>query len=136
MDSIVVDASVLAAELLPDEQHNYVDRVFKSSREQQLLLHAPTLLAFETMNVLIFATKRKRISDTTLEELLVRMQKFEVIYDSSIDFTTTIELTKKHGLTVYDAVYLTLAVKKEMPLATLDKSLIRAAKAENCYYHG
>ncbi len=40
-------------------------------------------------------------------------------------------LARKHGLTVYDASYLELAQRESLVLATLDKDLIRAARAEN-----
>ena len=41
-----------------------------------------------------------------------------------------IDLADRHGLTVYDALYLQLALDIDGELATLDKDLIRAAKAE------
>jgi predicted nucleic acid-binding protein len=39
-------------------------------------------------------------------------------------------LCEQHWLTVYDGVYLDLAKRKVLPLATLDKDLIRAAPLE------
>jgi predicted nucleic acid-binding protein len=39
-------------------------------------------------------------------------------------------LAKLRGLTIYDAAYLELAVRKGLPLATLDRVLLKAAKAE------
>ena len=38
------------------------------------------------------------------------------------------QLADEHGLTVYDAAYLDLAVHEAIPLASLDGQLIRAAK--------
>ena len=38
-------------------------------------------------------------------------------------------LARAHDLSSYDASYLDLAMKKGLPLATLDKKLKRAAKA-------
>jgi len=40
------------------------------------------------------------------------------------------ELAGKHGLTVYDAMYLQLALDVEAPLATIDRALAAAARAE------
>ncbi|MEL6736626.1 MAG: type II toxin-antitoxin system VapC family toxin, partial [Pseudomonadota bacterium] len=37
------------------------------------------------------------------------------------------KLAERHRLSVYDACYLELAKRKSLPLATLDKNLIRAA---------
>jgi len=39
-------------------------------------------------------------------------------------------LAAQHGLTTYDAAYLELAIRRGLPLATLDVSLARAARAE------
>jgi len=40
-------------------------------------------------------------------------------------------LADKHSLTVYDATYLELALRRFLPLASLDQELRRAAQAEN-----
>lgn len=44
-------------------------------------------------------------------------------------WTSTIRLAERHRLTVYDAAYLELAHRRELPLATLDEELSRAGKA-------
>lgn len=41
-----------------------------------------------------------------------------------------VELATRHGLTVYDALYLQLAIDIEAPLATLDRALAAAARDE------
>ena len=41
-----------------------------------------------------------------------------------------LDLADRHGLTVYDALYLQLALDVDGELATLDRQLIRAAEAE------
>ena len=49
----------------------------------------------------------------------------------------TVELGKRHGLTLYDSTYLELALCLRLPLASLDKQLRRAASAEksSCCKH-
>ena len=42
---------------------------------------------------------------------------------------STLALANKSKLTIYDAAYLELALREKLPLATLDKDLIKAAKA-------
>ena len=37
-------------------------------------------------------------------------------------------LAQEHGLTVYDAAYLDLAIQERPPLASLDGQLVRAAQ--------
>ena len=40
-----------------------------------------------------------------------------------------IETANAHALSVYDAMYLELAVRMQMPLATLDRALLGAAQS-------
>jgi len=42
--------------------------------------------------------------------------------------TRVADLALDHGLTVYDAAYLELAIRKQLPLASRDGDLNRAAK--------
>jgi len=43
-------------------------------------------------------------------------------------FIKTSELAEKHGLTIYDATYLELALRRSLPLATRDAALKTAAR--------
>ena len=42
--------------------------------------------------------------------------------------TVVYELAREHGLSVYDASYLDLALREDLPLATLDRRLAEAAR--------
>jgi predicted nucleic acid-binding protein len=42
-----------------------------------------------------------------------------------------LHLRDRFGLTPYDAAYLELALRRQLPLATLDGELARAARAQN-----
>ena len=46
------------------------------------------------------------------------------------DDLDVLSLARKHVLTAYDAAYLALALAERLPLATLDKRLAQAARAE------
>jgi predicted nucleic acid-binding protein len=41
----------------------------------------------------------------------------------------SLALAREHGLTVYDAAYLELALRRRAGLATLDRALARAARS-------
>jgi predicted nucleic acid-binding protein len=41
-----------------------------------------------------------------------------------------LNLASSHALSAYDAAYLTLALDRKLPLATLDRKLVVAARAE------
>jgi predicted nucleic acid-binding protein len=44
-------------------------------------------------------------------------------------WTASLGLAEQHGLALYDAVYLELAIRQNLPLASLDRQLLRAATA-------
>ncbi len=44
------------------------------------------------------------------------------------------DLAERHCLTIYDASYLELALRYDLPLATLDKALKLASQQEKNYY--
>ena len=37
---------------------------------------------------------------------------------------------RRHSLTIYDAVYLEIAIRRSLPMATLDRELVNAARLE------
>jgi predicted nucleic acid-binding protein len=69
------------------------------------------------------ARERKAAADT--------LQRLPHVVDgetSSVAFGTLSALAAKHDLSVYDAAYLELAMRRNIPLATKDASLLAAAK--------
>jgi predicted nucleic acid-binding protein len=53
-----------------------------------------------------------------------------IVQDRSPSSPAVIGLCRRHGLTVYDALYLDLSLRKDADLATLDAALARAARSE------
>jgi predicted nucleic acid-binding protein len=83
----------------------------------------------EVANVLLAATRRGRIKQNHWPKLLSHLSALPIhIDDESADhvFDTVLPLAQTHQLSVYDAVYLGLALKKHLPLATLDNRLAAA----------
>ncbi|WP_437225735.1 type II toxin-antitoxin system VapC family toxin [Planctomicrobium sp. SH661] len=94
----------------------------------------PSLWYLEVANVLLMAEKRQRISAQASEEFVQLLGVLEIQVDEGPPrraFETLMPLCRNHGLTIYDAVYLELAVRQQLPLATLDESLRRAASVLN-----
>jgi predicted nucleic acid-binding protein len=90
----------------------------------------PPLFRLEVGNSLLIGVRRKRISADYIHDALTLIRQLPLrIDDSSADYvwSSTIEIAAAYGLTLYDATYLELAVRLELPLATLDAKLARAA---------
>lgn len=76
-------------------------------------------------------SKKKTAADTTL--FLNLLNKLAIESDAHTGHhatTTTLALGRRHKLSSYDAAYLELAMRLGLPLATLDKNLRKAARAE------
>jgi predicted nucleic acid-binding protein len=123
MEAKVVDASALAAVVFDEPKGEMVAGQLKGAT-----LVAPSLLWFELVN--ICATKLRRYSGQ--RDLILRafaMRGGLTIETLEVDYTGTLLLAERTGLTGYDASYLWLAQHLSAELVTLDGELIRAATA-------
>ena len=85
----------------------------------------------EVGNVLIMAEKRKRISTDATTEFLKLLGALDIEIDSvpaDSTFPHIVPLCRKYSLTSYDAAYLELAIRRQLPLASLDTELRAGAK--------
>ena len=75
----------------------------------------------------------ERRGDTTageVEAFLAHLEELPIRVDpmgSAKAFSRTLGLARSYALSAYDAAYLELAIREHAPLATLDKSLRKAA---------
>jgi len=127
--AFVVDASIAAGWLLPDERTDIADAL--ALRMQSEDAFAPDLFWHEVRSLLVTATRRNRISEAAVYLSLERLATIPLRNAGACDALTVARLAIKHGLSAYDAAYLDLALREHLPLATLDKKLAAAAIAEN-----
>jgi predicted nucleic acid-binding protein len=84
------------------------------------------------LNALLAGEKRKRISREMMRSFFDDLAALPVTlsqFSAGIVFDRIQSLSRKHGLTSYDAAYLDLALENRMELATLDDGLMRACKS-------
>ena len=90
----------------------------------------PSLWLYEVVNVTALATRKGRITEEKAGAFL------ESLADLPIDiepptretmFISVRSLVGRHKLTAYDASYLELAIRHKLPIATLDRALVKAA---------
>jgi predicted nucleic acid-binding protein len=124
----VVDASVAACWLMPDERHPIAEAAYARIARDQAI--APALWWLELRNLLIVNERRGRLDSGKTARALRLLRALPVTIDTGEDEDALMELARQHRLTVYDAVYLELALRRGLPLATLDTPLARAARAE------
>jgi len=126
----VVDSSIALAWALPDETSKKADR-FLSRISMKNILWVPALWWYEMANALLMAQRRKRLGDAEkirLMELYGRLPiRTDVALDSDIVWRLH-TLAIEHNLSAYDAAYLELAQRRDLGLATVDRSLRVAAQ--------
>lgn len=91
----------------------------------------PALWHLEVGNVLLGAQRRARIDQAGITGFLSALAAYDIGIDGhtmSLAWSQTLALADRFALTVYDAAYLELALRRRLPLATLDKALLAALK--------
>ncbi|MBZ0257645.1 type II toxin-antitoxin system VapC family toxin [bacterium] len=131
---IVIDSSFFLSNLFVDETHSLVKSVFELIHHSQLVVLAPPLFFYEVHNSLIMAIRRKRIEQDLLPMYLELISLAPInLENKGLPSSITI-LAISHNLSFYDASYLELSKRKNIPLATLDKRLHAAAIKEKIVY--
>ena len=126
----VIDASVMAAQFLPDEEHSSLARVLleQLGTEDRIV---PRIFWYEIRHVLLKAKQNGRIEQRDFETCLTQLtDEFALFEDGENDTTKTLDLAQRHNLTVYDASYLDTAIRHKAKLATFDQKLATAAAKE------
>lgn len=127
----VVDASAALAWCFTDEATAETAALLRSLQNDHAA--APATWPSELANVLHMASRRGRISLQEVDEHLMDLSALPVRVEGPPDAVTigvAITLARAHRLTVYDALYLEIALRLHFPLATLDDDLKTAAKGE------
>ena len=127
--SFVLDASVVVAWLLEDED-DPVARVALERLDTEPAL-VPQAWHVEVRSALLGAERRGRLRPVQADDCLGRAKEIPVQTDSSPDLDRAFTLARTRRLSVYDALYLELALRTGTPLATLDRALADAARAES-----
>jgi predicted nucleic acid-binding protein len=128
VSDFVLDASLALQWFLEDEaDRKYSLNVLASLSEKRALV--PILWFYEVGNGLLMAYRRKRISLEQIGGFLTRLKVLPigVAEQTPFEILELPTLAQTHGLTNYDAAYLSLAIGSNLPLATTDSDLRRGA---------
>jgi predicted nucleic acid-binding protein len=113
----------------PEEATQQTEAVFDSlAGEHEIFV--PVLWPYEVSNVLLGAVRRQRISSAKAKEFIDDLESLDIRMDdgTGLVWETVYTLAERHRLTTYDAAYLELAQRKQLPLASLDGQLNSAAR--------
>ena len=128
--AFVLDCSVTMAWVFPDEATEATDRLREALLETRAFV--PALWPVETANALLVATRRGRIAQDERPGIHGHLEALPIDIDpisTSRTWGAALDLAQAHGISVYDAMYLELAIRMRTPLATLDKALRSAGQS-------
>lgn len=129
--SLVLDSSVTLAWVYSDETTAAVGQVFEMLNQSGGWV--PGLWRLEVANILEMGVGRRRHDADFRDSTLADLALLPIQVDAETDrqaWGPIARLATRRGLALYDAAYLELALRRGLPLATLDRDLRAAAKAE------
>lgn len=132
MAGLVLDSSVTLAWFLPDERRAEIDALLDRVSVEGAVV--PGLWPIEVGNAFLAAERQKRMSAMQRGKALRALAMLPIQFDAETvvhAWATALSLAEAHRLTLYDAVYLELAVRRSLPLASLDRDLRAAGSALN-----
>ena len=130
--SLILDSSVTLARIWSGETTPAVEKVFELLRDNGAWV--PSLWRLEVANALEIGVRRGRHAAEFRDGALADLALLPIQIDPETDrqaWGVTARLAERHCLTLYDAAYLELALRRALPLATLDRELRAAAENQS-----
>jgi predicted nucleic acid-binding protein len=124
----VLDCSVAISWCLVDEDNDYANAVLDIMPNAEAFVLE--IWSLEIVNTLLVAERRNRMTVEQTQASINWLQSLLITIDSLTSvqaFGRTLTLAREQNLASYDAAYLELAWRLDLPLATNDKQLIDAA---------
>lgn len=125
----VVDNSIVMAWCFEDEENGYAETVLESLASAEAFV--PAIWPLEVGNVLLVAERKRRLSQASVVRFLELVGGLPITVEQETPermLKEIVSLAREQGLSTYDASYLDLAMRLDLPLATQDTSLSKAAK--------
>ena len=127
MADFVLDAFVATAWCFKDEATSYTDGILRALSGMAEAI-APRLRAYEVRNRVLMGTRRQRMTKADAADFIASLTDFRIRLCDPPSYDALFVLSDRYALTVYDAAYLDPAMRESLPLASLDKRLVRGAE--------
>ena len=128
-EHFVIDTSVVMTWCFKDETSKYADAILDSLEVSIAVV--PSIWPLEVENVLLVAERKKRLGEADSTRFIALLAELPIMIEQEPPermMKEILALAREHKLSTYDASYLDLAMRKGLPIATLDNGLIAAAK--------
>jgi len=125
----VMDATIAAAWALPEDNSELTDSMLTMAQVDGAMV--PVLFWYEVRHILAAAERMKRITPADTVAFLHHLERLEIKLRDLGDGEAILRLARVHQLSVYNAAYLELALRENLPLVTLDRNLALAGVHES-----
>lgn len=128
MDQIVADASVVVKFFVNEENSDSAHRLMETFVSREVVLFEPALLEYEVLNALL--NSRNRYDTSQLNDVARALVNYNFIVHSMDEplLVEAIRASTKYKISIYDAVYVALALITNSKLYTADRKLIEAVR--------
>ncbi len=129
-EGFILDCSVAVAWCFHDEADPYADAI--AARFPSIQAVVPAIWPLEVANALLMGERRKRSTTADTAHWLAFLEALPITVDDEAAtrfWNDVLNLARAQNLSAYDAAYLELALRRGLPLATLDDKLKTAAAA-------
>jgi predicted nucleic acid-binding protein len=128
-DTFVLDCSVAAKWVLPEPDRAPAIELFERYAAGEVLLIAPDILLAEFASLVAKRSRRKQISAKQAHEAFSLMTKCAPrLFDMRPRLFRALDLSLQFQMSLWDCVYLALALEHNCPVLTADLRLFRAGK--------
>lgn len=124
----MLDASVAVAWLVPGQATPSADALLAEAGLHEF--EAPHIFPIEVRNALLRVERIRRSDPALTNEALEALSAYNIEIDAPPGpptYDAILDLARREGLSVYDALYFWQAMRKGLSLATRDGSLLAAA---------
>jgi len=131
--AFVVDNSVVVAWLYAGQATAYTERLLESSGANTL--HTCFIWPAEFANVATVMVKRGILTDALGTQMVQMADTLNLAVDpQACDLGALYQISRRYGLSAYDASYLELAMRMNLPLATRDVALMNASQSLGLFF--
>jgi predicted nucleic acid-binding protein len=132
LSRFVLDNTVTMAWCFTEEATEFTESLLQRLSNLTDRALVPALWLYEVVNVTELAVRKGRITSEKASAFLESLAELPIeIEDPALPqiFVSVRALVSRYSLTAYDAAYLELALRHNLPIAALDRALSRAAQA-------
>lgn len=129
---IIIDASIAAKWLLPDEDDFIADTIKRAFGNRQVEIAVPLFIFYEVNNLLKSAALSDRISFKDSLDFYENFLNLNFnIHSSKLLLKNTLQTALEFEISSYDASYVALSEYLQIPFYTADLKLLKKVKGNN-----